>query len=114
MKEMLFNLALLGIAMSTNIALGLYFNIGKLKIKFSKKKLINGLVKSVIIAYSSIALTFIFEQKPELLQSVGADPVLLINSAIVIYVALSIKTFGNILGVTMDKKQEVKGDIKNE
>ena len=103
MEDMLKYLVVLAIVMISNIALGMYNNIGLEKITFDKNKFINGIIKAVIIAGSFVGLTYCFTVVD--LQSIGVDPTTVMLSAIIIYAGKSIKTLATILGVNISNNK---------
>ncbi len=91
----------LGITVSVNIILGLFHNIRTLHERFSIKKFLIGLLKSIIIGTSFISLAFVFD-KMDLAVALGdylIEPDLLLYSAIIVYLSKALVNLQNILGV---------------
>lgn len=97
MQEVLNLLPVLAIAISMNIASGLYYNIGIQKLKFDKKILISGLIKALIIAGMFIGTSYCFETTD--LSSIGVTPIFIMTSAITLYVTKALISLAKILGV---------------
>ena len=72
MTEIIKLLPILGIAISMNIAAGLYYSIGTKELSFSWKKFISGIFKASIIAYLFIGMAYCFESTD--LSSLGVEP----------------------------------------
>ena len=97
MTEIIKLLPILAIAISMNIAAGLYYSIGTKELKFSWKKFIFGIVKAGIIAYLFIGMAYCFEATD--LSSLGVEPMLIMTSAIALYVGKAVISLGKILGI---------------
>ena len=72
------NLQLMGIliamyvgALGANTLLGIYSNLAQAKEQFSKEKLIQGLIKGVIVLIGSLAITVIISLLPDTLTALG-------------------------------------------
>lgn len=72
------NLQLMGIliamyvgAFGANTLLGIYSNLAQAKEQFSKEKLIQGLIKGVIVLIGSLAITIIISLLPDTLTTLG-------------------------------------------
>lgn len=72
------NLQLMGIliamyvgAFGANTLLGIYSNLAQAKEQFSKEKLIQGLIKGVIVLIGSLAITVIISLLPDTLTALG-------------------------------------------
>lgn len=102
MKEILNLLPVLGIAIAMNIASGLYYNIGKQKLKFEWKVLISGVAKAAIVAFLFIGTAYCFEATD--LSSIGVTPVFVMMSAITLYVGKALISLGKILGIEIKTK----------
>ncbi len=94
-------LIILAVAMSINIALGVYLKIGIEKILFDKTVFINGILKAVILACSFYGLAFCFDHTD--LSSLGITPELIMLSAIILYVGKACTNLMSILGVDVRK-----------
>ncbi len=100
----------LGVAVVTNILLGLYYNLEKIKEVFSWKKLLLGIVKAAIVCEAFIGLALIFDKIASAMD-VGifeVAPDVLLYAAIAVYVGKCIVTIKNIFTVTDEKIEEVK------
>lgn len=110
MGEMLIQLGLLAVAIICNILCGIYYNINIKEANFDWYKLVNGVLKAIVISAVAIGMAFVFENKPELSDAVGITPNFVINSAIILYVSKALVGLGKILGVKVD----IKGDESND
>lgn len=110
MGEMLIQLGLLAVAIICNILCGIYYNINIKDANFDWYKLVNGVLKAIVISAVAIGMAFVFENKPELSDAVGITPNFVINSAIILYVSKALVGLGKILGVKVD----IKGDESND
>ena len=110
MGEMLIQLGLLAVAIICNILCGIYYNINIKDANFDWYKLVNGVLKAIIISAVAIGMAFVFENKPELSEAVGVTPNFVINSAIILYVSKALVGLGKILGIQVD----IKGDESND
>ena len=110
MGEMLIQLGLLAIAIICNILCGIYYNINIKDANFDWYKLVNGVLKAIVISAVAIGMAFVFENKPELSEAVGVTPNFVINSAIILYVSKALVGLGKILGIQVD----IKGDESND
>ena len=106
MSEMLIQLGLLAVAIICNILCGIYYNINIKDANFDWYKLINGVLKAIVISAVAIGMAFVFENKPELSEAVGVTPNFVINSAIILYVSKAIVSLGNILGIKIETKNK--------
>ncbi|WP_052430911.1 hypothetical protein [Robinsoniella peoriensis] len=104
MNQIITYLPVLAIVMAINIALGMYYQIGKQNFKFDKAKFINGIIKAAILGLSAVGLAYCFEVVD--LTSVGITPLLVIQTAIITYAGKDLINFGKILGVTVQTKSE--------
>lgn len=102
MTEIIKLLPVLAIAISMNIASGLYYNIGTQKLKFEWNVLISGIIKAAIVAFLFIGTAYCFEATD--LSSIGVTPVFVMMSAITLYVAKALISLGKILGVDIKTK----------
>ena len=110
MSEMLIQLGLLAVAIICNILCGIYYNINIKDANFDWYKLVNGVLKAIVISAVAIGMAFVFENKPELSDAVGVTPNSVINSAIILYVSKALVGLGKILGIKVD----IKGDESND
>lgn len=110
MSEMLIQLGLLAVAIICNILCGIYYNINIKEANFDWYKLVNGVLKAIVISAVAIGMAFVFENKPELSDAVGITPNFVINSAIILYVSKALVGLGKILGIKVD----IKGDESND
>ena len=110
MSEMLIQLGLLAVAIICNILCGIYYNINIKEANFDWYKLVNGVLKAIVISAVAIGVAFVFENKPELSEAVGVTPNFVINSAIILYVSKALVGLGKILGIKVD----IKGDESND
>ena len=110
MSEMLIQLGLLAVAIICNILCGIYYNINIKEANFDWYKLVNGVLKAIVVSAVAIGMAFVFENKPELSEAVGVTPNFVINSAIILYVSKALVGLGKILGIKVD----IKGDESND
>lgn len=110
MSEMLIQLGLLAVVIICNILCGIYYNINIKEANFDWYKLVNGVLKAIVISAVAIGMAFVFENKPELSEAVGVTPNFVINSAIILYVSKALVGLGKILGIKVD----IKGDESND
>ena len=110
MSEMLIHLGLLAVAIICNILCGIYYNINIKEANFDWYKLVNGVLKAIVISAVAIGVAFVFENKPELSEAVGVTPNFVINSAIILYVSKALVGLGKILGIKVDIKGEESND----
>lgn len=100
----------LGVAVATNILLGLYYNLEKIKEVFSWKKLLLGIVKAAIVCEAFIGLALIFDKIAGVVD-VGifeVAPDVLLYAAMAVYVGKCIVTLKNIFTVTDEQIKAVK------
>ena len=91
------------IAALVNVLLGLYNNIGVERYKFDVRKLINGLIKAVIVIIAFIGIAYCFDITD--LNSLGLTPDMIVNTAIILYVGKSLQNLTKILGVETSLKK---------
>ena len=106
MMEIFCSLGILAIAVICNILCGIYYNINIENIKFDFHKLLNGIIKALIVGIVAVGLTFIFNYMPTLTEAVGISPMMIMNSAIILYVGKDLVGFGKILGIKVAVKSE--------
>ena len=100
----------LGITVSINIILGLFHSTRTLHERFSIKKFLISLLKSIIIGTSFISLAFVFD-KMDLavaLRDYLIEPDLLLYSAIIVYLSKALVNLQNILGVNKLTEKQTK------
>ena len=100
MQEILFNLQILAVAMACNILVGVYYKVNVKEIKFEWVKLLNGIIKALIIAITFVGMAYIFDCLPQLADEIGIEPKFVLLSGIVIYVTKTLTTLSKILGVS--------------
>ena len=91
------------VAALVNVLLGLYNNIGVEGYKFDIRKLINGLIKAVIVIVAFIGIAYCFDITD--LNSLGLTPDIIVNAAIVLYIGKSLQNLTKILGVETSLKK---------
>lgn len=91
------------VAALVNVLLGLYNNIGVERYKFDVRKLINGLIKAVIVIIAFIGIAYCFDITD--LNSLGLTPDMIVNAAIVLYIGKSLQNLTKILGVETSLKK---------
>lgn len=91
------------VAALVNVLLGLYNNIGVEGYKFNIRKLINGLIKAVIVIVAFIGVAYCFDITD--LNSLGLTPDMIVNAAIVLYIGKSLQNLTKILGVETSLKK---------
>lgn len=98
------------IAALVNVLLGIYNNIGIEGYKFDIRKLINGLIKAVIIIVAFIGVAYCFDITD--LNSLGITPDMIVNTAIILYIGKSLQNLTKILGVEASLKKTNTTTIK--
>ena len=91
------------IAALVNVLLGLYNNIGVERYKFDVRKLINGLIKAVIVIIAFIGIAYCFDVTD--LNSLGLTPDMIVNTAIILYIGKSLQNLAKVLGVETSLKK---------
>ena len=104
MSEILIQLGLLAVAIICNILCGIYYNINIKEANFDWYKLVNGVLKAIVISVVAIGMAFVFDKMPDLAEAIGVTPMIVMNSAIILYVGKSLTGLANILGVKIEKK----------
>lgn len=99
MSEVLNLLAPLAVSVVINIALGMYYNIGKKRMSFNYRWLLNGLIKALIVGGSFVGLAYIVDTVQIMPEE---TPQLVMLSAIVLYVGKAIISLKKILGLGED------------
>ena len=112
MQEAVQLLGLLGLAVISNILGGMYVNVNIKDFKFDWQKLVNGIIKAIIISFMFLSLAYIIEQIPDLESVLGVQPKTMIISAIGIYVAKTGQHLINIFGLKKDEVKKVEEDIQ--
>lgn len=104
MDEIIKSLPILAVAIFMNIGAGLYYNIGTKELSFDVRKLINGVIKAIIICGMFAGTAYCFDSTD--LSSIGVTPQFIMNSAILMYVSKSLMSLGKIVGVNTEHKKE--------
>ena len=112
----------LGLAVLFNILMGAYNNIAKLKQDFSWKKLLEGLVKAIIVSVCFIAFAVIYDKVFGVIKvgSIDVAPDAIILSSIVLYTTKGVNILLKILGLNKDnmveieKKETIELPLENE
>ena len=91
------------IAALVNVLLGIYNNIGIEGYKFDIRKLINGLIKAIIIIVAFIGVAYCFDITD--LNSLGLTPDMIVNTAIILYIGKSLQNLAKVLGVETSLKK---------
>lgn len=102
MNEIMQLLPVLAVAITMNIEAGLYYNIEKMKSAFDRKILISGIIKAVITASLFIGTAYCFEATD--LSPISDTPLLVMKSAISLYVGKALVSLGKILGINVNAK----------
>lgn len=106
MQEILKYIPVLAVAMAINVALGMYYNIGTKKYIFDINKLLNGIIKAIIVGSGFLGLAFCFDATD--LSSIGLTPQIIINAAITLYVGKAAISLTKVLGLDADNLKENK------
>lgn len=96
MKEILYLLLPLAVSVVINIALGMYYNIGKQKFAFDWNVFLNGVSKASIVAGSLVGIAYVIDTVAILPQE---TPELIVLGAITLYVGKAILSLKKILGL---------------
>ena len=112
MQEAIQLLGLLGLAVISNILGGMYVNVNIKDFKFEWQKLVNGIIKAIIISFMFLSLAYIIEQIPDLESVLGVQPKTMIISAIGIYIAKTGQHLIDIFGLKKDEVKKVEKDIQ--
>ena len=112
MKECIELLGLLGVAVCSNIALGMYSNIGNGTEKFDKKKFVNGVLKAVCVSAGFLGLSYIVFKLPELALAVGVEPKAIMIGAITVYVTKATATLLSIFGIEKVQAEKVVAKVE--
>ena len=112
MQEAIQLLGLLGLAVISNILGGMYINVNIKDFKFEWQKLVNGIIKAIIISFMFLSLAYIIEQIPDLESVLGVQPKAMIVSATGIYVAKTGQHLIDIFGLKKDEVKKVEEDIQ--
>lgn len=102
--EIFDSLKILLIAVICNILCGAYYNVSVKDIKFDWIKLLNGVIKALIVGIIAVGMSYVFGQMPELTEAIGITPMMIMNSAIILYVGKTLVGLGKILGVNVEVK----------
>lgn len=106
MNEILTQLCLLGIAVVCNVLCGTYYNVNVKDLNFDRIKMINGIVKAIIIGAIAVGMSTVFMHMPELADTIGVTPEFVINAAVVLYTAKTMVGLGKILGVKIQVNEK--------
>lgn len=98
MSEIFRLMPVLAVVITLNILLGMYNSIKIQNFRFSKEKLINGIIKAVIIAGAFIGFAYVFSMID--LSSVGITPLLVMQVSIVTYATKGITNLAQIMGIS--------------
>lgn len=112
MQEAIQLLGLLELAVISNILGGMYVNVNIKNFKFEWQKLVNGIIKAIIISFMFLSLAYILEQIPDLESVLGMQPKTMIISAIGIYIAKTGQHLINIFGLKKEDIKKVEEDIQ--
>lgn len=104
MMEIFDSLKILLVAVVCNILCGAYYNVSVKDIKFDWIKLLNGVIKALIVGIIAVGMSYVFGQMPELTEAIGITPMMIMNSAIILYVGKTLVGLGKILGVNVEVK----------
>lgn len=104
MIELLQLIAGLGLAVVTNIALGMWYKIGKQKIAFDWKVMLAGVAKGLILGGSFVSVAYVIE-----LTGVTPDavPTTIVLAGVALYLGKILIQWKNILGLTSKETKEV-------
>lgn len=102
--EIFDSLKILLMAVVCNILCGAYYNVSVKDIKFDWIKLLNGVIKALIVGIIAVGMSYVFGQMPELTEAIGITPMMIMNSAIILYVGKTLVGLGKILGVNVEVK----------
>ena len=97
-------LGILSIVVLCNILCGIYYNVNIKNMKFDWTKLLNGIIKAVIVGVIAVGMSFVFTEMPELTEAIGITPMVIMNSAIILYGGKALVGLGKILGVNVNIK----------
>ena len=86
------------IAAIVNILMGVYNNVNVENCKFDFHKLLNGIIKAIVIIVSFVGIAYCFDVTD--LSSIGVTPDLVVNAAIVLYIGKALQNIIKILGIT--------------
>lgn len=112
MKECIELLGLLGIAVCSNIALGMYSNIGSGTEQFDKNKFLNGVFKALCVCAGFLGLSYILCKLPDLSSAVGIEPKAMMISAITVYITKATKTLLSIFGIEKVQTEKVVSKVE--
>lgn len=104
MMEIFKDLGILAIVVLCNILCGTYYNVNIKDIKFNWIKLLNGVIKALIVGIIAVGMSYVFSQMTELTEAIGITPMMIMNSAIILYVGKTLVGLGKILGVNVEVK----------
>ncbi|MEI3530694.1 MAG: hypothetical protein V8Q75_06540 [Bacilli bacterium] len=122
LKMIIEYLPYLGLAVLFNILMGSYNNIAKLKQNFSWKKLLEGIVKALIVAICFVSFATIYDKIFGIVKigDMELKPDVIILSSIVLYTTKGVNNLLKILGLNKDnmveieKKETIELPLENE
>ena len=103
MLEIIKLLVPLAVAVLINILLGTYYQIGVVAVKFDVHKLLDGVIKAVIIGSSFVGLAYIISTVA--LGDFSIDPKLIMITAIGTYAIKAVGNLSKILGIEVPIKK---------
>ena len=104
MMEIFKALGILSIVVLCNILCGTYYNVNIKNMKFDWTKLLNGIIKAVIVGVIAVGMSFVFTEMPELTEAIGITPMVIMNSAIILYGGKAVVGLGKTWGVNVNIK----------
>lgn len=85
------------VSLGLNTALGVYYNVNTLKEKFSKEKLLSGLIKGGIILFGTLGITAIISMVPSIVAALG------IATGLELFESISITGIGTVFVASIAK-----------
>ncbi|MCR1842500.1 hypothetical protein [Murimonas intestini] len=98
MSEIFRLMPVLAVVITLNILLGIYNSIKIENFRFSKEKLLNGILKALIVAGSFIGFAYVFSMID--LSSAGITPLLVMQVSIITYATKGITNLAKIMGIS--------------
>ncbi len=98
------DLLVLALAMTVNILLGTFHQVGQKKQRFHRSRFLSGLLKAALVAFSFASLSFCFRTAD--LSALGITPDMIMNAAILLYTGKDMAALAKILGVEALLKKE--------
>lgn len=95
----------IGFLCGANIAIGIFYNVKRLKQEFNKEKLFDGIIKALIIIFVVVVATFAFLVFVylKLFNKQITDPLIICYGAAVVYFVKVINGLAKIFGVQIEK-----------